>query len=72
MRTVTAGHASQSFDELLDQVEAGETILVTRGGKGVASIEPNADGNGAEVLALLLNAHVDDEFARDVAVAWEY
>lgn len=68
VRTVTATEASRSFAALLDQVERGETVVVTRGGKRIASIGPASSGNGAEVLALL--AHdVDEDFAADVAAA---
>ena len=68
MRTVTATEASRSFAALLDEVERGETVVVTRGGKRIASIGPASVGNGADVLALL--AHdVDEDFAADVAAA---
>ena len=68
MRTVTATEASRSFAALLDEVERGETVVVTRGGRRIASIGPASAGNGAEVLALL--AHdVDADFSADVAAA---
>lgn len=68
MRTVTALQAGRSLGALLDQVQAGESIVITRDGKRIAVIEPVAEGNGAEVLALL-KAPVDADFARDVALA---
>lgn len=68
MRTVTATEASRSFAALLDEVERGETVVVTRGGKRIASIGPASVGNGSDVLALL--AHdVDEDFAADVTAA---
>ena len=68
MRIVTATEASRSFAALLDEVERGETVVVTRGGKRIASIGRASVGNGAAVLALL--AHdVDEDFAADVAAA---
>lgn len=68
MRTVTATEASRSFAALLDEVERGETVVVTRGGKRIASIGPASANNGAAVLALLSH-DVDDDFAADIAAA---
>lgn len=68
VRTVTATEASRSFAALLDEVERGETVVVTRGGKRIASIGPASVGNGAAVLALLTH-DVDEDFAADVAAA---
>lgn len=68
MRTVTLAEASRSFDALLDAVESGESVVITRGGKRVALIRPACFGNGAAVRALLA-AEVDEDFAADVAVA---
>lgn len=68
MRTVTATEASRAFAALLDEVERGETVVVTRGGKRVASIGPASVGNGAEVMALLSHG-VDEDFAADIAAA---
>lgn len=69
MRTVTATEASRSFAALLDEVEAGETVVVTRGGRRVARIEPAGSGNGAAVVALLNSSLPDDEFGADVDAA---
>lgn len=68
MRTVTATEASRSFAALLDEIERGETVVVTRGGKRIASIGPASTGNGADVIALLAQ-NVDEEFAADLAAA---
>lgn len=65
---MTATEASRSFAALLDEGERGETVVVTRGGKRIASIGPASVGNGAEVLALLAD-DVDEDFAADVAAA---
>ncbi len=65
---MTATEASRSFAALLDEVERGETVVVTRGGKRVASIGPTSVGNGAEVLELLA-ADVAADFAGDVDAA---
>jgi len=66
MRTVTATEASRTFAALLDEAERGQTVVVTRGGRRIASIGPATAGNGAEVLALLASDAVDEDFAADV------
>jgi len=69
MRTVTATEASRSFAALLDEAERGQTVVVTRGGRRIASIGPATASNGAEVLALLASDAVDEDFAADVLAA---
>lgn len=71
MRTLTATEASRSFAALLDEVERGETVVITRGGRRVATIGPAARGNGAALLALMTSgeAAFDPDFAADVAAA---
>lgn len=69
MKTLTATEASRAFSHVLDEVEHGETIIVTRGGERIAEIRPASRANGAAVLALLAAAEVDQEWARDVALA---
>lgn len=66
MRTVTATEASRNFAALLDEAERGHTVVVTRGGRRIASIGPATAGNGAEVIALLTSLTGDDSFADDV------
>ena len=41
MRHVQSSEAKAKFSELLDQVEQGETIVITRHGKPVARIVPD-------------------------------
>lgn len=41
MRQIQASEAKAKFAEMLDCVERGETIVITRHGKQVASIVPN-------------------------------
>ena len=69
MRVMTATEASRSFAALLDEVERGQTIVVTRGGRRVAAIGPVSASNGAAVKTLLAGRAVDDEFAADVLAA---
>jgi prevent-host-death family protein len=66
MRTVTATEASRAFASLLDEVEHGETVVVTRGGKRIATIGPASAGNGAAIRGLLLGATPDRSFAQAV------
>lgn len=40
MRTVSIREANQSFSRLLREVEAGETVVITRQGKPVAQLSP--------------------------------
>lgn len=69
MRTVTATEASRSFAALLDEAEHGQTVVITRGGRRIASIGPATASNGAEVAALLAATTVDGDFAADVLAA---
>ena len=69
MRTVTATEASRSFAALLDEAERGHTVVVTRGGRRIASIGPVNASNGADVLSLLAPNAADEGFAADVLAA---
>jgi prevent-host-death family protein len=42
MRHVQSSEAKARFSDLLDQVEKGETIVITRHGKPIARIVPDA------------------------------
>ena len=73
MREVTASEASRNFSAVLDSVERGETILVTRAGRRVASIAPTPLATGAALNAVLRRwrgaAALDDDFAESIATA---
>jgi len=71
MKTMTATEVSRNFAAVLDQAERGEVIVITRGGKRLATLSPAAVGNGAAVKAFLLEHAVDEDFADDVASARE-
>ena len=43
MKTIQASEAKTHFLRLLDQVERGETIVITRHGKPVARIQPEPE-----------------------------
>lgn len=40
MRTVTAVEAARNLSGLLDAVERGQSVLITRAGQSVATLEP--------------------------------
>lgn len=71
MRTVTATEASRSFAAILDEAERGHAVVVTRGGRRIATIGPATASNGAEVIALLGANPTDEGFAADVLAARE-
>ena len=66
---MTATEASRSFAALLDEAERGQTVVITRGGRRIASIGPATPSNGTEVVALLASNAVDEGFAADVLAA---
>lgn len=70
MHIMTATEASRSFAALLDEVEGGGTVVITRGGRRIARIGPAPTGNGHAVRRLLSTA-VDPDVADDAAAARE-
>jgi prevent-host-death family protein len=67
MRTVTATEASRSFSDLLDAIERGETITITRGRRPIAEIGPARRRTGADLRAALEGIEPpDDRFAEDI------
>lgn len=71
MKTMSATEASRSFASLLDEAERGGTIVVTRGGRRIATIGPATAGNGVAVAELLASGAIDEDFAADVLAARE-
>lgn len=70
MRTMTATEASRNFSDLLDAIERGETITITRGHHAVAEIRPPRPRTGADLRAALENIPPpDDTFADAIAAA---
>jgi prevent-host-death family protein len=49
MREIQASEAKAHLPSLLDDVERGETLIITRHGKPIARIVPEADLRQAEV-----------------------
>jgi prevent-host-death family protein len=50
MRQVQSSDAKARLSELLDDVERGETVVITRHGRPIARIVPESDERHAEVL----------------------
>jgi prevent-host-death family protein len=69
MRTLTATEASRGFAAMLDLVEHGETVLITRDGRPVARLAPETMATGARVLALFADHSSDCALADDIEAA---
>jgi prevent-host-death family protein len=67
---MTATEASRRFSDLLDAVEAGETITITRGNRRIAEISPARRRTGADLDAALAGTTPPDEaFKESIAAA---
>jgi prevent-host-death family protein len=66
MKTVTATEAARNFAAVLDQAEHGETIVVTRGGRRVATIGPATAAPGRAVKELLHRHRPDAAWAEEL------
>ena len=53
MREIQASDAKARWAQLLDEVEHGETVLITRHGQAVARLIPEAEAQVAEKLKLI-------------------
>ena len=70
MRTITATEASRNFSDLLDAIERGETVTITRGHHVVAEMRPARRRTGADLRTALDDIPPPDErFAADIAGA---
>ncbi len=70
MRTISATEASRGFSDLLDAIERGESVVITRGNKPVAEVRPVPGRTGADLAARLGRVSVlDDDFEADVRSA---
>lgn len=70
---MTASEAARNFSSVLDSAEHGETIVVTRSGRQVATIAPTPRANGAVLRSVLrrwqADPPADEAFATAVADA---
>ncbi len=64
MRQLTVTEAKANFSQLLDAVEQGETVVITRHGKKIARIIPDEDAELAERKAAV-------ERLKELRKSWE-
>lgn len=69
MITVTATQAARNFANLLDAVEHGETVVVTRDGRPVGRFMPERHTSADRLKAALREHPPDPAFADDMASA---
>ncbi len=62
VREMTASEASRNFSAVLDAAEEGETIVVTRAGRRVATIAPALTVNAPELRAVFSRWQGDPAF----------
>lgn len=68
MRTITATEAARRFSDLLDAIERGESVTVTRGNKPIAELRPARRATGRDLrIALSETTPPDERFEADVA-----
>jgi len=67
MRQLTATDAARKFADLLDSVESkGETFVVVRRGRAVATIGPATSGTGLALKEALRSHRPDSEWAAEL------
>jgi len=76
MREIQASDAKARLSQLLDEVERGETIVITRHGRAIARIIPEADRRRREIDNALadireLRKHTG-EVSLDELLAWRH
>nr|MDT0657921.1 type II toxin-antitoxin system prevent-host-death family antitoxin [Micromonospora sp. DSM 115978] len=70
MRTISATEASRRFSDLLDAIERGESVTVTRGNRPIAEIRPAHRRTGRDLAAALAEVPApDDQFEMDLTDA---
>ncbi len=69
---ITATEASRRFSDLLDAIEAGESVTITRGNQPIAEIRPARRRTGRDLRAALAGIPAPDErFVADITQAIE-
>lgn len=69
MIAVTATQAARNFASILDQVERGETIVITRDGVPVGRLVPERRTSAERLKAALRDNPADEGFADDLEAA---
>jgi prevent-host-death family protein len=67
--TVTATQAARNFASLLDEIEHGETVVITRDGVPVGRLTPERRTSADRLKAALLDHPADADFADDLVTA---
>jgi prevent-host-death family protein len=67
MISVTATQAARNFASLLDAVEHGEAVIITRDGVPVGRISPERMTTAERLKAALRDHPADDAFGDDLA-----
>lgn len=68
MTEISATDASKNFADMLDAVEhRGETFVVIRRGRAVATVAPARHANISSLHQLLIRHHPDELWERDLA-----
>ena len=73
MREIQASEAKTHLPRLLDEVERGETIVITRHGRAIARIVPEVSRRQAEIAAAVadLRALRGSIAARGESLSWD-
>lgn len=53
MREIQASEAKTHLPQLLDDVERGETVIITRHGRAIARLVPESDRRRAEINGVM-------------------
>lgn len=67
MKQLSATEASRRFSEVLDEVESGgESYVIVRHGRAVATIGPSGGGTGVALKEALREVKPDADWAREL------
>jgi len=73
VKEMSATEVARNFSSVLDSVESGETVIITRGGHRIATVTPAPRANGAAVAEVLRkwqdNPALDDAWVANIAEA---
>jgi prevent-host-death family protein len=71
MKVLTATHVSRHLSAVLDEVDQGETVVITRDGRELAILTPVPAANGDATTAALRDLPDDDAYWDAVEAARE-
>jgi len=69
MIEITAAEAeARGLSSLLDEIErSGDTLVITRDGRRIATVEPAQGGSGKTLKEIMRRHDLDPDFGRDIA-----